>query len=179
MDPIRQTLITTINNLCPRQVCKLCGECTYDMTGTNNFKMNYHMYTHFDAITIQSVNGSFVMVNGTGDTYSMISMSKVIPQLSYILPKIKDMFTNCILNVINAARKEIFSMGYTSYGSLSAIFCEHKLIDYRSQIIKMLDEIQFKCSLITGENEKCGKVYECGLPSIDLVVQHLESHLGS
>lgn len=172
-------------------MCKLCGKFAYDSAFFGIANMTHHLSSHFEGIIIESVNGCSIRINGT-KTYSVIAMVNIIPQLLYITPTIEDCFINPMLKIIRRHKKEIFRTPYTAYGSISAILYENVLSEHRHEIINMFDNIQFKCSMVVGVFNRsaiessscdegdsrtiCGQIYECGLPTADLVMQHLSSH---
>ena len=172
---IRKTLVAVHNTPTSKHMCKICGAFIYDSTSFNGVNVDRHLSMHFSGIVIQSSYDCYMQINGK--EYGASHVIDVIPQLLYISPVAGSDFAKSISKSVNCAKEEIFSMGYTSSGSMAAIFNRYKLFEYKSQIMDTISTTQFKCSMITNEHEiTCGQLYECGLPAIDLVIQHLSSH---
>lgn len=173
---IKKTLVIVCGTQQLKNVCKLCGKTVLGSTRFDYDNVDYHLAGHFKGITVQAMNGCYIRINYQ-QTYSVVYVVNIIPQLLYITPIDAPNFIGLISKVIQYAEREILSIGYNLYGSLSAVFAEYKLSEYKSQIMDIINATQFKCSMAANDGEIiCGQIYECGLPTIDLVIQHLSSH---
>lgn len=181
MDPVRQALVVVHKGSASAPLmrqCKICNKIICESNDPAN-NMAYHIYSHFERIILKGVGGYFIRID-MYRTRSMNSVVDIIPHILYIVPTIPDEFARLISNTIREFHKEISDAGYIKYESIHALMCHYKLSEHRSRIMNIFDNIQFKCSMIVTTNARrnvCGQIYECGLPTADLVIQHLNSHL--
>lgn len=158
--------------------CIFCGGFVSYFNASHPY-IQTHMMTHTNGMMSKNMIEAGTDSNGLMMEYGTSAMLEKIPQLMYISPIDRAKFAKGISNIVENARNGVLSK-FSQFASLSTIFRESGLLEYRLQILDLIQDASFECAIsfvngLNNENIPCGKIYDCGLPTEEIVAKHIQN----
>lgn len=161
-------------------ICKLCGQVIETNYGSARVYIICHFTRHSTGMLILFQSGVGIQFRSSYTyTVGCNNLAYLFPQMSFLEAVNANEFRKNIERIISKKPSKIMPGSINII--ISNIQISPKFQRKKDELIRLVVNTQYKCSRIVYDPDYsiCGQIYEPGMPSIDLVEKHMESHISS